>query len=249
MYQEILNNLGLTPNEAKIYEFLVEKGESGISAIAIGAQIYRRNAYDAIQRLQDKGLVFQIFSSSQNFYNAVDPDKLSELVSEKQTELQKILPELKHKFAHRLAAEEAYIYRGYEGLKNVWRDIVRVKEPVYTIGAKAQWLDPRLEAARQAFFVGMKKEKIKHYLLFDSEVPKQVPDFEKRLDFAKQFRFLPKDYSTGSVINIFGDYVVTYTGISIGKIQDSDVVFVLHSHNLAESYRKWFWYMWEKAEK
>lgn len=247
MNTTIYESLGLSPNEAKIYESLVETGESGISAIAINAKIHRRNAYDAIHRLIDKGLVFEIFSASENRYNAVDPDKLSELLAEKQVELEKILPQLKHKFTHRFAPEEAYIYRGYEGLKNVWHDIVRIGEPVYTLGAKGQWLDPRLEAARKAFFAGMKKKKIKHFLLFDAEVKKELPGFIEKLDFAKEFRFLPKEYSTNSVINVFGNYVVTYTGTTIGKIQEDAVIFVLHSKDLAESYRKWFWYMWGES--
>jgi sugar-specific transcriptional regulator TrmB len=244
MENPVYESLGLSPNEAKIYESLVKIGESGISNIAVAAKIHRRNTYDAIKRLIDKGLVFEIFSSGENFYNAVDPDKLKELLGERQTELEKILPELKKKFGKRLAPEEAYIYRGHEGLKNVWHDIIRVNQEVFTLGAKAQWLDPKLEAARIAFFSSMKKQKIKHFLLFDQEIKNQVPGFEKLLDFPKQFRFLPKGYSTNSVINIFGDYVVTYTGIAIGKINDNAVLFVIRSKDLAESYRKWFWYMW-----
>ncbi len=249
MQSQIYESLGLSPNEAKIYESLVEIGESGISKIAVAAKIHRRNAYDAIKRLIDKGLVFEIFSSNENLYNAADPDKLNELLAEHQIQLAKILPELKRKFGKRLAPEEAYIYRSHEGLKNVWHDIIRVNQPVYTLGAKTQWLDPKLEAARIAFFNSMKKQKIKHFLLFDQEVKTQMPGFEKRLDFQKQYRFLPKDYSTNSVINIFGDYVITYTGISIGKIHDNTVFFVLHSKDLAESYRKWFWYMWGQSSE
>ena len=62
MYQEILEGLGLSPNEAKIYETLVERGESSVSEISVAAKIHRRNTYDAIQRLINKGLCFQIFS-------------------------------------------------------------------------------------------------------------------------------------------------------------------------------------------
>lgn len=117
MYQAIFEDLGLSPNEAKIYEALAERGELSISAIAVAAQVHRRNAYDAMQRLIDKGLCFQIFSPSGDRYNAVDPDKLLELVGEKQKRLEAVLPELKKKFRTRLAPEEAYIYRGLEGQK------------------------------------------------------------------------------------------------------------------------------------
>ena len=48
-------------------------------------------------------------------------------------------------------------------------------------------------------------------------------------------------------LHIFGDYVVTYTGVTIGKINEDITIFVIHSKNLAESYRTWFWYMWEQS--
>ena len=105
MYQEILEGLGLSPNEGKIYEALVESGESSISAVALSANIHRRNAYDAMHRLIEKGLVFQIFSPTENKYNAVDPDKLVELLGEKQRQLEKALPDLKRKFHRRVAPD------------------------------------------------------------------------------------------------------------------------------------------------
>ena len=73
MYQEIFENLGLSPNEAKIYETLVEHGEMGVSQVTSLAQVHRRNAYDAIRRLIDKGLCFETMSAKENIYNAVDP--------------------------------------------------------------------------------------------------------------------------------------------------------------------------------
>lgn len=250
MNQDIYESLGLSPNEAKIYEALVEHGESGISEIAINAKIHRRNAYDAIQRLIDKGLCFQIISTKENRYNAVDPDKLVELLSVKQEELIKILPELKKKFRERLAPQEAFIYRGFEGQKNIWRDILRVGQDSYFIGAKGGWFDPRLDsAARDAFFREANRKKIRFIQLFDHEVKTQIPNFPKHFPGNLQYRFLPKEYSTNSGIGMFGDYVISYTGLTIGKVPEDTVFFVIHSKDLAESYRKWFWYMWKQSEE
>jgi predicted DNA-binding transcriptional regulator len=249
MESQVYESLGLSPNEAKIYESLVGIGESGISNIAVAAKIHRRNAYDAIARLIDKGLVFEIFSSTENLYNAVDPDKLNELLAEKQTELQKILPDLKKKFTHRLAPEEAYIYRGLEGQKNIWRDVLRVGGENFIVGAKGGWFEPKLETSRQSFFKETSRQKIKFHQLFDYEIKIQYPDFVKTWPGLLRYRFLPKEYSTNSIFHVFGDYVITYSGLELFKLSDNVVFFILHSKDLADSYRKWFWYMWEKAEK
>ena len=246
---ELYESLGLSPNEAKIYESLVETGESGISAIAVSAKIHRRNAYDAIHRLINKGLVFEIFSSSENRYNAVDPDKLVELLAEKQTSLNKMLPDLKKKFIHRNAPDEAFIYRGQEGQKNIWRDILRFGEPNFVIGAKGGWFDPKLEASREAFLKEATRKKIKFHQIFDYEIKAYDPNFAKIWPGNLEYRYLPKEYSTNSILHVFGDYIITYTGLELFKTKDDTVFFVLHSKDLADSYRKWFWFMWNLSKK
>jgi len=245
----IYESLGLSPNEGKIYESLVEKGESSISEIAVNAQIHRRNAYDAINRLSDKGLCFLIVGEKENRYNAVDPEKLNELLSEKQQELAEKLPELRKKFLRRDAPQEAFIYRGLEGQKNIWRDIIRVGQDSFFIGAKGGWFDPRLDkAARDAFFKDAKGKGIKFIQLFDHEVKTTLPDLPKKWPGALQYRYLPPEFSTNCGIGIFGDYVVTYTGTSVGKLNPDELVFfVVRSKVLGDSYRKWFWYMWEQS--
>jgi len=249
MYQETLQLLGLSPNEAKIYETLVDRGESSIGEIAVAAKVHRRNVYDSMQRLIEKGLSFEIFSSGENRYSAVDPGKLSELIAEKQEKLQSILPEMQKKFRQKSLKEEAYIYRGLEGQKNIFRDMLRVGEDSYFIGAKGGWFDPQIEAARQAFFKEANRKGIKFIQLFEHEIKIKMPDFPGQFSGKLRYRFLPKDYSTNSAIHIFGDYVVTYTGLVLGKVNDEIVFFVIRSKDLAESYRTWFRYMWEQSEE
>ena len=249
MNQAVLRELGLSPNEAKIYETLVELGESSISKVAAVAGVYRRNAYDAVSRLIDKGLIFEILSGGENRYNAVDPGKLLEIADERKQKIESILPELQKKFKERLAPEEAYIYRGLEGQKNIWRDVLRVNKESYFIGAKAGWFDPRLESNRIQFFKEAIRKKIKFIQLFDHEVKAEIPKFPKHFPGDLKYRFLPKKYSTNSGIHIFGDYVITYAGLTIGKINEKVVFFVIRSHDLAESYRTWFWYMWEQSSE
>ncbi|HEY4526043.1 MAG TPA: helix-turn-helix domain-containing protein [Candidatus Paceibacterota bacterium] len=243
----VAESLGLSPNEARIYEALVERGESGVSEIALFGNIHRRNAYDAIRRLVEKGLCFQIFSGGENKYNAVDPDKLAELLAENSERLQKVLPELKKKFVARVAPEEAYIYHGLEGQKNIWRDVLRVGEDSYFIGAKGGWFDPRLTLSNEAFFKEANRKKIKFIQLFDYEVKDQLPDFPNHFPGKLEYRFLDKKYSTDSGIHIFGDYVITYTGLHINKLAEDLTFFVIHSKNLATSYRIWFWSLWNFA--
>ncbi len=245
MYQEILENLGLSPNEARIYESLVEQGESTISEIATRAKVHRRNAYDVIQRLVNKGLCFPIFSAHENRYNAVDPDKLLELVQEKREQLERVLPELRQKFQVQETASEVFVYRGLEGQKNIWRDVLRVGKDSYFIGAKGGWFDSRLEASRLAYLKETVRKKIKIIQLFDAGVKEKFSNLPRMFLGNLEYRFLPKGYDTEAAIHIFGDYVVTYSGIYIGKLDENVVFFVMKNKSLADSYRIWFKLLWD----
>ncbi len=246
LYTETLQHLGLSPNEAKIYEALIERGESTISDISVSAKVHRRNAYDAVSRLIDKGLCFQVVSPSGDRFGAVDPNKLKELVGEKEKMLASMLPKLQEKYHASAAKEEAFIYRGLEGQKNIFREMLRVGADSYFIGAKGGWYDPRIETARKSFFKEARRKKIKFIQLFDYGI-KTLPNFPKHFEGDLKYRILPEEYSNNSAIHIFGDYVITYTGLPIGKINTDTVFFVIKSKDLAESYRQWFWYMWKQS--
>ena len=113
-----------------------------------------------------------------------------------------------------------------------------------------------LASRKKAFLAGSKATsyhppfapKIKFIQLFDTEVKERLPNFPKHFEGQLEYRFLPKAYSTKSGIHIFGDYVVTHTGLTIGRLAEDTIFFVLHSKDLAESYRTWFWYMWKQSE-
>jgi len=87
MYAEIFQELGLSPNEARIYEALLELGRSSVAEIAVKTNIHRRNVYDAVNRLVEKGIITTVIGDKDNRYIPVDPNKLLEVVEEKKREV------------------------------------------------------------------------------------------------------------------------------------------------------------------
>ncbi|HBH46589.1 MAG: hypothetical protein A2445_02180 [Candidatus Jacksonbacteria bacterium RIFOXYC2_FULL_44_29] len=238
MFQETLQQLGLSLNEAKIYEALLDLNEAGVGQISSATKVHRRNVYDAIKRLVDKGLVFPILSHGENTYCPVDPEKLLELVKEKEEQLTKILPELQSKYQARHGDQEAYIYRGIEGFKNHLRDILRAGSDVYFVGGKLIWFDPKIKGFISQFFKEAKRKKIKFHSVFDAEVKARGGEDLKNYD--PPHRFLPKEFATESALIIFGDCVVTYADVKFKQLAENITMFVLRDAHLAESYRTWF---------
>jgi len=244
-----LQELGLAKNEARIFETLTKEGELSPSEIASLSGVNRRNVYDSLNRLIEKGLAFEVLEGKENHYEAVHPDKLMEMVKTKEELLKGMLPGLIGLYDQQTPHEAVYIYRGLEGHKNVMRDILRTKEDVYTIGAKGGWVTPEIKNFTTQFRKEAVEKGITYHLLFDYDVKKNFPDvleiFKKRC----VRRFLPKEYFSNVTIDIYGNRSAIFSGLKIGGI-DKDISFtVIVNKQIADAFRVWFKALWKISSK
>ncbi len=245
MYREILEDLGLSPNEAKVYLGLLELGPASVPDISLKIGVHKRNIYDLIPKLLKKGLIYQISDPKGNLFAPVEPSKLSDLIWEQETKLNSILPALNQEFNRINTAEEVFIYKGIEGFKNYLRDILEVGEDVYFIGAKGGWFDPELQTFIKKFLKQAEEKKIRYRHIFDAEVKTLAPELLKTL--GRPYRFFPPRYSTNGAIDIFGDHVVTFSGLTLKNITDDITLIVMVNKELANCYRTWFRFMWDQC--
>ena len=245
MYQELLQKVGLSLNEARVYEALLHLGEVNVNKISIKSKVHRRNVYDSLNKLIEKGLASETFVKGEKSFKAIDPERLKEMIKEQEFTLDTYLPDMKKLYQSVEPDAEAYFFRGVEGFKSYLQLILEQKQPVYFIGAKAFWLDPRLKHYLRHFDQERKKKAIKFMHLFDYEVKDQKPEILKMV--GKPYKFLPKDYSSATAVDIFGDYVVTFVGVKAGELYEEPLQFVLKSKLLADGYRKFFQFMWDNC--
>ncbi|PIR48508.1 hypothetical protein COU80_02230 [Candidatus Peregrinibacteria bacterium CG10_big_fil_rev_8_21_14_0_10_55_24] len=243
MHTELLQELGMSPNEAKIYEALITYGGSTVSTISLRSKVHRRNAYDSVHRLMEKGLIYEVFSEGETTYEAVEPHKLMELVKEKEKRLEGAMPSMQTLFEKHKTPQRAYMYKGVEGMKNYLREALRAGEDMYEFGAKGGWFDPRMATFIEWFLKEARKKHMRFYHIFDHEVKDKMPHIFKAV--GTQCKFTHPQYSSESAIEVYGDRVVTFTGLGLGKLEDDLTIFVIVSPKLAESYRTWWQFMWD----
>ena len=242
MYEAVLEELGLSLNESKVYEALLSLGSSSIEQIAIKSKVHRRNIYDVLAKLLEKGLISETFVLNRKEYRAINPSRLLDLLDEKEKKIKSIIPELEKRFNTYEEEEAAYLYKGINGFKQYLQDILDTGETAYFIGAKAFWLDPRLKHFLVKFDAERKRKGIKFMHIFDYEVKEQKPEILKLV--GSPYKFLSKYYSSSTAVDIFGDRVVTFVGVKPGQLDEEPVQFVMKSKRLAEGYKKFFWFMW-----
>jgi len=242
MFEQVLQKLGLSPNEAKVYETLLSFDSANVSTIAVKSKVHRRNVYDCINKLIEKGLVSELSLENEKHYKAINPNRLIALLKEKEDLLMGKLPLMQKKFQKIEAKEQAYVYKGIQGFKNYLQDILDQGEDVYCIASKNGWGDPRLEPFTSRFYKQLHKKGIKVFNLFDYEMKNEIPKFLTKRKIP--FKVLPKGYSSDSAIDIFGNHIVTFTGLSAKKLEEDLTLFVIISPKLSNSYRNWFKMIW-----
>lgn len=235
-----LQKLGLKSNEAKIYVALLENGSSLVSVIYKKTGIHRRNIYDALEKLIEKGLITYVIKNSTKHFQAVAPERLLDYLQEKESAIRQILPTLKEKYNTQKVEEEAHIFKGIEGMKTIMQDILNVGETLYILGAKGKWLVDEM----RFYFPHFEKERIKRKIrikqIFDYEVKKlrKLPNLEY-----SEHRFFPKRYSSPTHIWIYGDRVVSLFWT------DTQFAFMIKCNKISDGYKKYFDFIWENLAK
>jgi sugar-specific transcriptional regulator TrmB len=242
---EELKELGLNKGETKVYSTLVSSGAARVNKIHEATGIERRNIYDILNKLIEKGLVSYINENGTRLYNVGTPEKIMNYILEKETKLEEIkkeaetiIPELNKALSARREEIYAEIYRGGEGMKTVFEDSLNYPE-IYWIGGGRYM--PKMFPTWTANWTRKRiKRKVQVYYLARHELRAEVP---KPYGYEKM-KFLPEEFSKSPiVIGIYGDKVTNYL---FGK---TIIATVTKSKELAESYKAYHKYLWDNVAK
>ncbi|VVC02284.1 HTH-type sugar sensing transcriptional regulator TrmBL1 [uncultured archaeon] len=239
-FERLLTRMGLSAAEAKAYLSLLEIGPSPAGKIASQAGLYRKNAYDALARLAEKGLVTSALEGSVKYFQAKGPENLSNYLEEKKkrielegTALSEALPSLKRRIGAYSRDIEAEIYRGNDGIKTILNECLNVPEVLF-IGATGD-VESRLQYFWPQYNEKREKKKVLWKLLLVHE------SRNRRITKSKHYEYkvLPKALSGPNVIYIYGDSVANVLWL------EKPLAFVVRHRELAESYRRHFHYLWK----
>jgi len=243
MNKQLLQEIGLTSTEVKVYLSLLSIGVTSAGKIVEDTGIYRKNLYDALNKLVEKGLVTYVIENKIKYFQPKDPDNLlryleekKNRIVEKELELKDELPKLKQKFESLNPEIESEIYRGNEGIKTILKDCLNYKE-ILMIGATGD-VENRLPYFWPHYNKKREKLKCKWKLLLIYEA-KNKPITKSKY---YEYKILPKILSGLNVIYIYGDYVANILWL------EKPLAFVIKHKTLADNYRKYFNYLWKNIK-
>jgi len=140
----LLQQIGLSPQEAKIYVTLLRLESVSVRKVAEVAGINRGTTYDAIKKLVTHGLVGVRKSGQREYFSAESPEKIYDILREKRKDLwrsqqlsQKIVPALLAQNARPQGRPIVRYFEGDEGVVTILRDVLqtsaKLQQPEYYV--------------------------------------------------------------------------------------------------------------------
>ncbi len=250
MEPEILEKIGLTRGEAKVYLALLDLGQSTTGPIVEKSSVSTSKTYKILKRLEKKGLVSHIIIRNIAHWNAANPKRIMELLEEQEkeiikrkNEIEKILPKLTKRLDSVKEKQQAEIYMGMKGMISVFNEeteflIENPKEINYVIGATKEY-----EKYVYNFFERLegKKDnlKLKRKFIFGEDAKGTMPFIEKS-KFC-EVKYIP--FSSFVSINIYGNSSI------ISVFSEEPMFFVIKSKEIAKSFIEYFKLIWKIAKK
>ncbi len=207
MNQKILQKLGMTAAEIKIYLKLLELGSSSAGGLSKRLEENRTSTYSLLQSLQKKGLVSYAIQHGVKNFVPMDPSILVNSYVEGASSLKKLLPELAAIYNTSPKKPKITFYEGVNGIKQLCEILLEVPGSTrYSfMGVDERTVHPEIEKYFEQDFINRRiKLGIKFRAIVTGEIP-FASGHEKTDD--KQLRELrrvdPKKFPMNIQIDIF----------------------------------------------
>jgi sugar-specific transcriptional regulator TrmB len=240
MDEKIFQEVGLTNAETKVYLALLKIGLTSAGKILYETGLQNSTLHKTLIKLVSKGFASYNIKGKVRYYQASDPEVILSTLKEKEAKLVSILPELKllQKPAER---QEAEVFLGFKGFKNMLfeliKDVKRGDEFLFFTFDNEKYND----AVYKYYQLEYQKERVRKGMLVKGLIPMKL----KNLMLTGNTRHRIVKYVNFPIplnISIVNDKIM------FTPWEDKQVSFLIHSRQLAESFRRYFYSIFDKIK-
>lgn len=237
MNPEILENLGLSKNESKVYLSLIKLGSASVSQIAKISNAHRVNIYDALERLQEKGFVASTIKSNKKYFRAASPEIIKDLIKQKEEQIKQskqALPTLIYSYKNSMKKQELSSFKGVLGVKTVLNEILNSKpKEILNFGSTKS-----VETFSKLHVDIWESQRIKLKIPMKIITSKKIKNIVKERKLQK-IKFIEKPFDTFTSTVIWNNHVAIFLWL------EEPLATLIESKELADSYKNYFYSLWE----
>lgn len=246
MIEKALREIGLTEGEIKVYLALLEIGTTTTGKIIKKSKISASKVYLILEKLSQKGLISQVIKQRTKYFQAADPKRIIDYLSDKELALgeqkeniKKLLPALWTK--QQKSESGAEMYQGLGGIKTMFYSILndlKKGEEYYVIGAGLGFQNNEIVQLMLKEYHSKRAEKgIFANLLYNFELYPLTKELRFKLCKIKP---MPQELTTCTQIMIFADkiFLILWKKDPLG--------FVIKDLELRDSFKKYFDSLWSR---
>lgn len=241
MLSNILQSIGLTDKEARVYLAALELSTNVVAEIAAKAKINRVTTYDIAEKLLKKGLLSTHTKAGIRYFTATDPDVVLQEHKRRIQDLQKALPELR-RLHGKVPHPRIQYFEGIDGIKTIYADTLTAHTEILNYAnseeIRTHWPSYDHEYVAQR----VKKKIYLRGIAPDDDYGRTVHAGDKN-NF-REIRLVPKEeIAITNEINIYDDK------IAIVSFRDNLIGMIIENDDIANTQRALFKMIWTYAEK
>jgi len=231
----ILQNLGLTEKESRIYLSCLEIGSGTVQEVATKSGVKRTNIYNLLGEMKKKGLLSEVKQDKKTLLIPENPGVLVKRAQNNLKNIQNSLPEIMGIFNIPGSKPKVKFFEGVEGLKRAYNDIIETGETNYgfsdyekmfqAIDADWLWEFPSKRVTKKIFFYCIAK---------DGSQGKKMKSKDK--EHLRQTK-LTEDLRLDTEINVYGNKV------SFHSFRRPYAAVIIEDRAIAESIKS-IWQGW-----
>jgi len=239
--------LGFNKNEAKVYLCLLQYGESDAKQLIKETGFHKNIVYDNLNKLIEKGIVSYIQEETRRIFVAQPFDAVLELLNKKQKKLdqeyalaEKLTKEINQIVKKSPVEQEATMFRGISGIKQVFKEIFKEKKEYIGFGGSKESVEIMGEAYWHNFHAKQTDLGFKGKLLFNYSLRKWGKKMGK---VPIEVKYTKRQFESLTETMVWGDTAAIFVW------SEKPIALVIKDKHVADSYKQFFEILWRQGEK
>jgi len=252
MYEKIFSQIGLSEQEAVIYEIMLRLGQAKAKEIYQKSPFKRGLVYKILDNLIEKHLIIRIDKPGKvSIFQIEHPEKIDALAEAQEKKfryykknVENIMPELISNYNLAFNKPGVKFYEGIEGMRKVLEDTLKSKTEIYLfLNKNALEQEETFRELNKKYKIKREKAGIKKKIIRAGIKKNKKESQEKDYEAITEIRYFQKDLPDFKASVQIYDNKISYQIIN----KDQIISIIIEDRHIYEMNKIWFKYIWENS--